>query len=750
MSQQTAPFLEGKYGWNFGESGWNTGMDENLLKFSFLFDRNVDSIAASLPPAVNGQAHYLTTDNRLYFAVGTTYFSTPVPKWFTVIVRSTGQTHQFDGVSLVQTDTPVQLDSRIDAVELTVSTLGTAAFQSVEFFATQAELDVAAATAASYTDSLRQDLAAPTGASLLGYQLPLTGSVAKTQADINRKSVYFDDFGAVGDGVTDDTVAIQAALNSGHRQVKAAAGKTYNITSVTVSTNNTEIILESGSMITPQIATARAIIISGEGCSIVGSGTIKGVPTFDGANVRPTYALVWVEGNGFTAHGITIDTIPKEGIMFEESTGARVENCRFIGRYPYASYDENSTTNHCGIMSNIPPSSVNTEPTLLIVGNYFESCIQGVLSANYGDSANNTGNNITGNTFKHCWDHGIYMSRGQGHTIVGNSFLSCRRPIVSDGIGAVVVGNTLYSTLTGVLNAEQLMSVRESSNSIIANNTLYGVDAGIFVDCIETTTMNNNIITGNNIFSTGTSSASAMIRLGVGATQCEQNIIRGNTMQSASLLPADYALQVTMLSGFGRGNQVSDNTIIRTTPGNGISINRNGYAVIKNNRVDISGSSASALSINTLFVDNSTFPIVDSNTFYYTSGGTNVTVTGLNVTSNCANPKVKNNSLFFTGTFAAYIPMNLPAIVDAKRNLLEPNASMVGKFTWPTATASFVVANSNVRATSKVMISPLNSGAATIMKDSGFYILPTLGGFTIFTGTGATTASASDWDYEII
>lgn len=184
MPQQISPWLEGAYGWNFGESGWNTGMDNNLLKFSFMFDRNVDSITASLPAAVDGQAHYLTTDNRLYFAVGTTYFSTVVPKWFTIYVRSTGQAHQFNGTSLVQIDTPLQLDSRLDAVELTVASLGTAAFQDIEFFATQAELDVAEANAAAYTDTLRSDIADTTlitkGASLVGWMRNVVNSVGVT------------------------------------------------------------------------------------------------------------------------------------------------------------------------------------------------------------------------------------------------------------------------------------------------------------------------------------------------------------------------------------------------------------------------------------------------------------------------------------------------------------------------------------------------------------------------------------------
>lgn len=177
MTQQTSPFLESKYGWNFGESGWNAGMDENLLKFSFMFDRNVDSITTSLPSAVNGQAHYLTTDNRLYFAVGTTYFSTPVPKWFIVVERSTGQTYQYNGTALVQIDSPVQLDTRLDAVELTVASLGTAAFEDVKFFATQAELDVVEAGASAYTDALRQDLADDVGP-FLGASLIGRGAVA--------------------------------------------------------------------------------------------------------------------------------------------------------------------------------------------------------------------------------------------------------------------------------------------------------------------------------------------------------------------------------------------------------------------------------------------------------------------------------------------------------------------------------------------------------------------------------------------
>lgn len=101
MARKLSPFLEANYGWDFGESGWNTGMDENLIKFSYLFQSTVDGIVSSLPSATEGTSYYNTSDNRIYYVVGGAYYSTPVPKWFQFKLKTNGEPYVFDGSGYV-------------------------------------------------------------------------------------------------------------------------------------------------------------------------------------------------------------------------------------------------------------------------------------------------------------------------------------------------------------------------------------------------------------------------------------------------------------------------------------------------------------------------------------------------------------------------------------------------------------------------------------------------------------------------
>lgn len=97
----------------------------------------------------------------------------------------------------------------------------------------------------SVLGKLSADLANATdpakGAGMVGFRQAGAGAVPRTMLDKAREVVSVKDFGAVGDGVADDTAAIQAAINSGKGAVIFPAGR-YRVTSnITVPANTTVI-----------------------------------------------------------------------------------------------------------------------------------------------------------------------------------------------------------------------------------------------------------------------------------------------------------------------------------------------------------------------------------------------------------------------------------------------------------------------------------------------------------------------------
>ena len=174
--------------------------------------------------------------------------------------------------------------------------------------------------------ALRTDLANATavsaGSRLSGFRQTGTGATARTVDAKLKETVSVTDFGAVGDGVTDDTAAIQAALNASSNiylpsgTYKTTAPLLLNsnniitgagISSVIKNTTNLSVIKS----ITP--TGSRIYFVGGSNFKIEGNtaGVVVGSIGLDMQNVTyATWSNVWVNyiataikhGNGYSSY----------------------------------------------------------------------------------------------------------------------------------------------------------------------------------------------------------------------------------------------------------------------------------------------------------------------------------------------------------------------------------------------------------------------------------------------------------------
>lgn len=141
-----------------------------------------------------------------------------------------------------------------------------------------------------------------------------TGSTTpRSQSDRAADVVNVRDFGAVGDGVTDDTAAIQAALDSGAGTVDFGDGRnTYRVTArITLPTR------------VVRLAGRGATIHSTHGTEVFYRGVL--------ADSTGRGLLVEIDGLTFTGNATAFrysaaDTLPSQGQLFEY----HVRNCRFL------------------------------------------------------------------------------------------------------------------------------------------------------------------------------------------------------------------------------------------------------------------------------------------------------------------------------------------------------------------------------------------------------------------------------------
>jgi Right handed beta helix region len=448
------------------------------------------------------------------------------------------------------------------------------------------------------------------GATDIDYVPSGVGAVATNVQSKLRESVSVKDFGAVGDGVTDDTAAIQAALNSVALEVSITAG-TYLVTSA-ISPASDQVLIGRGGVLTTS------------------NGLFNNCINIDGKqNVRiEGVEIVGPSGGSGFDYAIYINA----------SSNVVVENCRIqdIG-------NEVVSPDEWGGGVEVRGSSSNVK------------------------IINNTIKNIKG--YGQYRGDGVTVRASSDTLIQGNTIDTNRRmqiAVIDDATDVKIIGNHLVNGYLAGIDIEP-NSVNTTGEITIQGNTIrnfgckpgatigvqyYGID--LHSNNFDNVAINGNIITAqhaNSLDCIHAQNGSKFFTITGNVLNCNAAAVNGMQLYAGSgatdLLISDNLIRDFKsygINGFANGNStVSANKLTSTvsTAIRGIQFTGTTNPVIDGNTVYMTGASVTAgiivqsapsLSISSNFVDIAAGNGVE--VYSNTAGMTGGTIVGNNVKGN--------------------------------------------------------------------------------------------------------------------
>ena len=347
-----------------------------------------------------------------------------------------------------------------------------------------------------------------------------TGAVARTMQAKGLESVSVEDFGAVGDGTTDDTSAITLAIDSG-RRVKLLRGKTYAVTGLELASLSNFDLYGGGKL--TLINTSNKPVIKLTDCS---NFTINGLQ---------------IDGNS-AGQNEAVDRNKGTGISLLQCTNWIITRCRINDNYSGAgilTIDNGTTSTELDtngeVSFNIVTNSgkvggtllsdgmfINSDNTL-VFGNTIQTCTDYGIAGDYSHKLQIHGNKIKnvlvgiGILGAFDWDVSGNTIDGAGLgiaiTLSGNPAVA---PYVSDGV--TIRGNTILNITrdaSGTPNGDGIFVDTSADNVSIDGNIIKTAYRGVASDAPGTRIIGNNIDTtvDRGIFNSGAGSITDVNRV---------------------------------------------------------------------------------------------------------------------------------------------------------------------------------------------------------------------------------------------
>lgn len=172
-------------------------------------------------------------------------------------------------------------------------------------------------------------------ASLIDYDPPFVGAVTSgyTIADKLSQTVSVQDFGAVGDGVTDDTAAIQAAVDAITTGTVHFPAGTYKVTATIDITKNGIHLLGDGSWATEIHMTADdpAIAIAGSSVNVINGSSVRNMTVRgSGQSNTSAHGISYAWANTCYIEDVVLFSC-RHALHFEHNWQTALNNIRIYG-----------------------------------------------------------------------------------------------------------------------------------------------------------------------------------------------------------------------------------------------------------------------------------------------------------------------------------------------------------------------------------------------------------------------------------